>query len=221
MHVTAGVAVFLVVLALVPGHAFVTAFDANGSNHSVAATRGAGVIVSAELSGEQPGCPADAPPGRIGHYLIAWGANEFGQLGDGSTTNLDRASFVPVTFPAEAVSDVAVGGGHSLALLNDGTVWAWGANGSGQLGLRDTLDRPEPIQVPGILGRVLQIAAGDAFSLARVDDGPCGLGEQTTRVSSEAGTPPVGHLHCRCSARTVSRWTAFTISLPAGRTGWP
>ena len=47
----------------------------------------------------------------------------------------------------------AAGGGlQSLGLLADGTLWAWGQNGAGQLGLRDYADRNTPTQVklPGV-----------------------------------------------------------------------
>ena len=61
----------------------------------------------------------------------AWGCNDCGQLGDGSTTN--RLTPVPVSGLTGVVA-IAGGDYHSLALKSDGTVWAWGYNGYGQLG---------------------------------------------------------------------------------------
>ena len=37
--------------------------------------------------------------------------------------------------------------GYSLAIKSDGTLWAWGGNAAGQLGLDDTTDRVSPAQV--------------------------------------------------------------------------
>ena len=45
------------------------------------------------------------------------------------------------------ITAVAAGIDHSLALASDGTVWAWGANGDGQLGDGTTIQRLTPVQV--------------------------------------------------------------------------
>ena len=63
---------------------------------------------------------------------------------------------------------LAAGSWHNLALKSDGTVWAWGDNGSGQLGDGSTTDRSTPVQVSG---RVIAIAAGSYHSLALKSDG--------------------------------------------------
>jgi alpha-tubulin suppressor-like RCC1 family protein len=65
----------------------------------------------------------------------AWGSNESGQLGDGSTTT----RFAPVQVrdgagPLTNVIEVAGGNNHSLALLADGTVRGWGLCDTGQIG---------------------------------------------------------------------------------------
>ena len=68
----------------------------------------------------------------------AWGANYYGQLGDGSTTN--RTTPVQVSGLTGVVA-IAGGGNHSLALKSDGTVYAWGYNNRGQLGDGTTTQR--------------------------------------------------------------------------------
>ena len=59
---------------------------------------------------------------------------------------------------------------HDLALAEDGTVWAWGANDSGQLGDGTTVNRFSPVQVSGLSG-VVAVVAGACHSLALRSDG--------------------------------------------------
>ena len=93
---------------------------------------------------------------------MAWGENEWGQLGNGTTTN----SNTPVQVSnLSGVKDIAGGGHHSLVLKSDGTVWAWGRNNYGQLGNGTTTDSPTPVQVPK-LKRVADIDSGAHHNLA-------------------------------------------------------
>jgi alpha-tubulin suppressor-like RCC1 family protein len=66
------------------------------------------------------------------------------------------------------VSAVAVGGGHTLALKQDGSLWDWGYNFWGQLGDGSTTDRTTPVQV---LTGVSAVAAGADHTLALKQDG--------------------------------------------------
>jgi alpha-tubulin suppressor-like RCC1 family protein/sugar lactone lactonase YvrE len=109
------------------------------------------------------------------HLLArAWGANEHGQLGNGTTTGSD----VPVSVQGlpEEVTATAAGRDHSLALLKSGVVMAWGANESGQLGNGNTTQSDiavpvctkaeNPCQPENYLTGVSAIAAGTNYSLA-------------------------------------------------------
>jgi alpha-tubulin suppressor-like RCC1 family protein len=104
-----------------------------------------------------------------------WGDNLDGSMGDGLIAPPSSPDGPILLTPAQVtgLSDVVAvvaGYGHSLALKSDGTVWAWGFNGHGQLGDGTTETRAAPIQVSG-LGGVVKIAAGDAHSVAVKGDG--------------------------------------------------
>ena len=87
--------------------------------------------------------------------------------GDGTTT--DR--YLPVqVIGLSGVTEIAAGGHHSLALKSDGTVWAWGNNLSGQLGIGSTTDSPVPVQISEFSG-VTAIIGGGFHSLALKSDG--------------------------------------------------
>jgi alpha-tubulin suppressor-like RCC1 family protein len=69
----------------------------------------------------------------------------------GNGTGLDEPE--PVQVPGlSGVAAVAAGAMHSVALLDDGTLWAWGFNWQGQLGDGTTTSAPTPVQVVGLPG---------------------------------------------------------------------
>ena len=110
-----------------------------------------------------------------------WGYNDSGQLGDG--TNTDSLVPVQVIDPSDptgfltGAAAVAGGTGHTLALLRDGTVRAWGNNLRGQLGDGTTNDSNTPVQVvdptdpSGFLTGVVAISLGGDHSVALMTDG--------------------------------------------------
>jgi alpha-tubulin suppressor-like RCC1 family protein len=99
---------------------------------------------------------------------VAWGSNLYKQLGDGFKEQFSDVP-VPVT-GLKFVTAVAAGGHHSLALLANGTVVAWGGNGFGQLGDGGTIESSVPVAVQGLSG-VRAIAAGASHSLALLTNG--------------------------------------------------
>lgn len=102
----------------------------------------------------------------------AWGRNQVGQLGDG--TEIDRLSPVQVIGLNDIVSVIPNNTifSYVLALKNDGTVWAWGNNQQGQLGVEDTTitARPIPEQIDG-LSDVIAIAISSTSNHAIKNDG--------------------------------------------------
>src|SRR5205085_11475926 len=108
-----------------------------------------------------------------------WGLNRDGQLGDNNPGY--RASPMQVgtatTWTAAAASN-SVGLDHTVALKNDGTLWAWGYNASGQLGDGMALGeaasmftgRPNAAQV-GTEANWTRIASGALNTVALKGDG--------------------------------------------------
>ncbi|MEJ5166944.1 MAG: RCC1 repeat-containing protein [Thermoanaerobaculia bacterium] len=95
--------------------------------------------------------------------LWVWGSNELGQLGiDELTWSYNE----PVKLPyLEKIISASGGWDHSLALTEDGYVWAWGYNKYGQLGDNTKLSSRKPVKVLNI-SNVRSISAGHQFSLA-------------------------------------------------------
>jgi ABC-type multidrug transport system ATPase subunit/alpha-tubulin suppressor-like RCC1 family protein/CRP-like cAMP-binding protein len=97
----------------------------------------------------------------------AWGENDKGQLGDGTTTD----SPVPIQVPGLSnVAAIDADGDHSYALRRDGTIVAWGDNSSGVFGNGTTDDSLVPVPVSG-LGAVVALAAGWRHTVALTDQG--------------------------------------------------
>ena len=89
---------------------------------------------------------------RADGSVWSWGINETGQLGSGSSSPGFRPQPAPVVALASVVA-IACGStqlSHGLALLDDGSVRAWGRNGAGQLGDGTTTGRLAPVTVGGL-----------------------------------------------------------------------
>lgn len=119
--------------------------------------------------------------------VYAWGFNQYGELGIGSL----NYSNVPVAVPRLAgVVGLAGGGTFSLALRQNGTVWAWGTDGDGELGPIEATCATRyarfpcsdtPVQVRGLHG-ITSIAAGLDHALALGRDGTVwAWGDKRTR----------------------------------------
>ena len=113
--------------------------------------------------------------------LVAWGTDEFGQLGDnasGTNRLAPVAVYATGVLAGKTVVEVAAGAAHSLALCSDGTLAAWGSNGWGQLGNSTTNDSHVPVAVDTTSGvsalygkTVVALGAGYRHSLALCSDG--------------------------------------------------
>jgi alpha-tubulin suppressor-like RCC1 family protein len=142
--------------------------------------------------------------------LKCWGSNDYGQLGDGTTT--------PRPFPTEVafagsgppgVTAAAAGAEHTCVVVGGNGLRCWGYNGVGGLGDGTTTDRPAPVDVlasgGGILTGATGVGAGRSRTCALVSGGgvkswggsPIGDGDTTFRlcpvdVLKAASTPLTG-----------------------------
>ena len=98
--------------------------------------------------------------------MLAWGRNNAGQLGDGTSVN--RNTPTPVAGLTNVIA-IAAGTEHSLALRSDGSVWAWGSNVNGKLGDGTTVNRLTPTATLLTSG-ITAIAAGNMNSVALRND---------------------------------------------------
>ncbi len=95
--------------------------------------------------------------------LWSWGNGQFGQLGNGI---FNSASWTVTQIgTANDWLTVSAGNRFSLAIKNTGTLWSWGLNNFGQLGLNNLVNQNLPVQV-GTANNWLKIDAGDQHSLA-------------------------------------------------------
>jgi alpha-tubulin suppressor-like RCC1 family protein len=118
----------------------------------------------------------------------AWGSNYWNQLGNGNSRSVFQETPVQVVNLGN-VRKVASSFDHTLAILDDGTVWAWGSNLFGQLGDGTTKPRQGPVQVRGLTD-VVALATSYQYSLAMKADGTV-----WTWGDGSAGTLPGVDLH--------------------------
>jgi alpha-tubulin suppressor-like RCC1 family protein len=127
-----------------------------------------------------------------GGFVYTWGANGFGQLGNGTTTDSRLPS--PVS-GMSSTGGIGAGESHTLILRLDG-IWASGRNAGGQLGDGTNQDRLVPVRLPAPLS-IEKAAAGASHTIGlRVDgsvwtwgqnaDGQLGDGSTTSRSTPAA-----------------------------------
>ena len=93
-----------------------------------------------------------------------WGSNQYGQLGDGTTTGKKKGKNKPVKVDLSSVRAIELGNHHSCALTTT-DVMCWGENDVGQLGDNTSKQQNKPVKVFGLSG-VSAIAVGAHHSCA-------------------------------------------------------
>jgi alpha-tubulin suppressor-like RCC1 family protein len=119
----------------------------------------------------------------------AWGANNIGQLGDGTTVSKSS----PVSVVGGFADWVSAGSGsqHSVGLRANGTLWAWGINTSAQLGDNTLVSKVSPVSVVGGFVDWIQLSVSNTHNLAlRANGTAWAWGTSTTGALGDGTTVP-------------------------------
>jgi alpha-tubulin suppressor-like RCC1 family protein len=120
------------------------------------------------------------------------GANNYGQLGNNQYSGQENAP-VQVWGISSLATVISYNGYNAAVLLSNGTLWTWGKNGSGQLGVNDTTQRVTPVQVWGISSSAVAVGAlvgthcgviladSTVRTFGRNDAGQLGVNDTTSR----------------------------------------
>lgn len=100
--------------------------------------------------------------------VYTWGSNFFGQLGNSSSTLINRSS--PVTVGTQTWAEVAQGTYSNYGIRTNGTLWAWGSNSIGQLGISSKVNQDSPVQI-GALTTWTKVYGGFQNGMALKNDG--------------------------------------------------
>ncbi len=167
--------------------------------------------------------------------LKCWGYNQYGQVGDGTNTNVLSPKVITFTATVSPI-DISLGSTHTCIVdSSTKTLWCWGSNNAGQLGLGDTLDRNSPEQLTSIANAAWVSAggnhtcaldtAGNLYCWGYHANGQLGIGDvfspQTypVRVSGgaiwETGTPFVPAPKINASIKSSQKNIYSPESLPS------
>jgi len=159
--------------------------------------------------------------------LWTWGDNVWGQLGDSSNNSTVPARSFPVQTIAFGTNwqQVACGQNFTSAIKNDGTLWTWGLNSSGQLGDNTATSKSSPIQTLASSNNWQQVSMGYNFTSAIKTDGTLWtwglnsngkLGDSTTTSRSQ----PVQTIAGGTNWKQVACGQLFTAAIKTDGTLW-
>lgn len=103
--------------------------------------------------------------------VYAFGQNNSGQVGCGSTANQPTPRRVSAVIGSTKIVSIACGQTSSFAVSDNGEVYAWGYNGNGQLGIGNTVNQYNPTKIMLFGVFITKVACGTAHTLALSDEG--------------------------------------------------
>ncbi len=159
--------------------------------------------------------------------MWAWGRNEYGQSGNGTTNDI----YTPVQVGTDRDWVLVTAGTyHTLALKSNGTLWAWGYNGSGQLGYSTTetcsgLPCATSAGQVGSSNKWVSVMAGDFHSIALKSDGT--LWTWGLNAGGQLGDGTTVEKYFPIQVGTDNKWipdgtggNSFTLVLKSDGTLW-
>ncbi len=152
------------------------------------------------------------------------GVEAHGVLGLDSSVSVALPTRIP---GLENVLHLSEGRGGVLAVTRDGSVWAWGSNKDGRLGVGDTRPRPRPVRVPG-LSNIRTVVRDNGAAWYAIDGsgrlyswgpnifGRLGVGDEGERLSPTLveGVPPVDHM------AMLTMWSASAVTTDGELWSW-
>ena len=162
----------------------------------------------------------------IGDQLWVWGRNSYGQLGINATTN--RTTPVTTILGGTNWKSVAGGYAHTVAIKTDGTLWTWGRNNFGQLGINDAVANNRTTPVTTILGGTnwKQVSAGYQYTAAIKTDGTLWTWGRNTSGQLGIGgdinnrTTPVTTILGGTNWKSVAGGSSHTVAIKTDGTLW-
>jgi alpha-tubulin suppressor-like RCC1 family protein len=175
-----------------------------------------------KITSVRAGCNHSVALTTKGHVL-AWGLNNHGQLGDGSTTDTDTP--VRVKFAAGTkITSVRAGCFFSMALTTKDHVLTWGAGAQGQLGDGSNSGTDTPVRVKLPAGtKAKSISAGSVHALAITTKGHLyawgynGDGELGNGTTNDSDKPVKARLPAGTKVKIVSAGGNHTLALSRAR----
>jgi alpha-tubulin suppressor-like RCC1 family protein len=177
--------------------------------------------VSAIAAGYMHTC-AIVGDAAAGGAVKCWGANDTGQLGNGTTTSSSTPVAVQGLSAVKAISaggapvDRFTAGGHGCAVTTAGTVKCWGWNDEGQLGDGTTINRLAPVNVSGIASGAQDVAAGDKHTCALIGDIAAGTAGVKCWGQNRYGQLGVGSTESYPTPVQVGGFTGGVNAIAAG-----
>ena len=165
----------------------------------------------------------------ISRAAFCWGANGFGQLGNGTTTPSSTPVVVSVPAGEGGFIAISAGGGFSCGVGTTGTAYCWGENSAGQLGNGSvTTLSTTPMAVAAPVGvSFTDVSAGDSHACALSTTGVLycwgdnRAGELGNGLTANSATPvPVSGMITFQSVSAGARYTCGIASAPTMNTAY-